>query len=80
MASGFYELQWLNIITEDLRIEKEGTMRLYRYNKSAINIDHNPVQHYHTKQIEVDGHFIKVKLDCGLISTLYTPTKDQLAN
>ena len=41
-------------------------MRLYCDNKSAIKIAHNLVQH-----VEVDNHFIKEKLDSGLICTPY---------
>lgn len=38
-------------------------------NKSTINIAHNLVQHDCTKHIENDRHFIKEKLDSGLITT-----------
>lgn len=41
-------------------------MRLYCYNKSAINIAHNSVQHDKTKHIEIDRHFTKEKLEEGL--------------
>ena len=55
-------------------------MRLYCDNKSAISIAHNPVQHDRTKHIEIDRHFIKEKLDSGLICTPYVPTGGQLAD
>ena len=55
-------------------------MRIYRDNKSRINIAHNPVQHDRTKHIEIDRHFIKEKLDSRLISTPYVSTNRQLAN
>nr|KYP51535.1 Copia protein [Cajanus cajan] len=55
-------------------------MRLYCDNKSAISIAHNPVQHDRTKHIEVDRHFIKEKLDSGLICTPYVSTQGQLAD
>ncbi|KAK0580519.1 hypothetical protein LWI29_002881 [Acer saccharum] len=80
MAQGVCELLWLKIILEDLKVKWEGPMKLYCDNKSAINIAHNPVQHDKTKHIEVDRHFIKEKLDSGLICTPYVPTKGQLAD
>ena len=46
-------------------------MRLYYDNKSAISIAHNPRQHDRTKHIGIDRHFIKEKLDSGLICTPY---------
>ena len=80
MAQGICELLWLKIILEDLKIKWEGPMKLYCDNKSAISIAHNPVQHDRTKHIEVDRHFIKEKLDSGLICTPYVPSLGQLAD
>ena len=42
--------------------------------RTVINIAHNPMQHDRTKHIEIDRHFIKEKLDSGLICTPYGPT------
>ena len=53
-------------------------MRLYYDNKSAINIAHNLVQYDQIKHVEVDRHFIKEKLDSGLISTPYIFSNGQL--
>lgn len=80
MAQGVYELLWMKIILEELKIKWNGPMRLYCDKKSAISIAHNPVQHDRTKHINVDRHFIKDKLDSGLICTPYVPTGDQLAD
>ena len=71
---------WLKIILEDLKVKWEGPIRLYCDNKSAICIAHNPVQHDRTQHVEVDRHFIKEKLDSGLICTPYVPTGGQLAD
>nr|KYP41064.1 Retrovirus-related Pol polyprotein from transposon TNT 1-94 [Cajanus cajan] len=80
MAHGICELLWLKIILEDLKIKWDEPMRLYCDNKSAISIAHNPVQHDRTKHIEVDRHFIKEKLDSGMICTPYVSTQNQLAD
>ena len=80
MAQGVCELLWLKIILEDLKIKVEGPMRLYCDNKSAISIAHNPVQHDKTKHIEVDRHFIKEKLDNGVICIPYVTSGNQLAD
>ena len=55
-------------------------MRLYCDDKSVINIAHNPVQHDQTKHTEVNRHFIKEKLDSGLICTPYVPIRGQLVD
>ncbi|RVW77225.1 Copia protein [Vitis vinifera] len=80
MAQGIYELLWLKIILEDLKIKWKMPMRLYCNNKSAINIAHNLVQHDRTKHVEVDKHFTKEKLDNSLICTPYVSIRDQLAD
>ena len=80
MAHEVGELLWLKIILEDLKIKWDSPMRLYCDNKSAINIAHNPMRHDWTKHIERDRHFIKEKLDSGLICTPYVSIDRQLAD
>ena len=67
IATGVCELLWVKIILEDLKVQWSKPMKLYSDNKSAINIAHNPMQHDRIKHIEIDKHFIKEKLDSGLI-------------
>ena len=55
-------------------------MRVYCDNKAAISIVHNAVHHDHTKHVEVDRHFIKEKIDDGMISVTYVPTSQQTAD
>ena len=54
--------------------------RLYCDNKVTISIAHNPVQHDKTKHIEIDQHFIKEKIDEGVICTPFIASKSQLAD
>jgi len=79
MAQGVCELLWMRTILNDLKVACEEPMILYCDNKSAISIAHNPVQHDRTKYIEIDRHFIKMKLDSSLITTSYIPSGLQLA-
>ena len=55
-------------------------MKLFCNNKAAINISYNPIQHYKTKHVEIDRHFIKEKLEDGTIYMPFAPTKEQLVN
>ncbi|RVW50362.1 Retrovirus-related Pol polyprotein from transposon RE1 [Vitis vinifera] len=80
IAQGLCELLWLKIILDDLRIKWDSSMKLYCDNKSAINIAHNPIQHNRTKHIEIDRHFIKEKLEEGVVCVFYVPSEHQLAN
>lgn len=40
----------------------------------------NPIQHDSTKHIEMDRHFIKEKLDSGLICTPFVSTNNQISD
>ena len=55
-------------------------MKLYCDNKATILIAHNPVLHDRTKHVEVNKHFIKEKLENGLICMPYIPTIEQVAD
>ena len=52
-------------------------MRLYCDNKLTINIAYYLVQHDRTQHVEVDRHFIKEKLESGLICTPFVRTTFQ---
>lgn len=78
MAQGICELLRIQIVLRDLGIKWEGTTKLYCQHKSAINIAHNPDQHDRTKHVEIDRHFIKEKLESGLICIPHIPTSKQL--
>jgi len=80
MAQGVCELLWMKIMLDDLKIKYEAPMGLVCDNKSVISIAHNPVQHDRTKHVEIDRHFIKEKLDNGLIGTEYIPSRLQLVD
>ena len=80
IAQELCELLWLKIILDDLRIKWDDPMKLYCDNKSAINIAHNRRQHDRTKHIEVDRHFIKEKLEEGVVCMSYVPLEHQLAD
>lgn len=55
-------------------------MRIYCNNKTAISIAQNLVLHDRTKHIEVDKHFIKEKIDAGVICIPYLPTIEQIVD
>ncbi|RDY11919.1 Copia protein, partial [Mucuna pruriens] len=68
------------IILDDLKVKYERPIKLFCDNNSAISIAHNPVQLDRTKHIEIDRHFIKEKLDSGIIVTTHIPTRLQVAD
>lgn len=80
MAQGVCEIIWLKRILEELQLPITLPMKLYCDNKAAISISQNPVQHDRTKHVEIDRHFIKEKVDAGLICMPFVPTSQQVAD
>ncbi|CAL8163118.1 unnamed protein product [Prunus armeniaca] len=80
MAQGVCELLWLRRLLRDLGFGPQKPMDLYCDNKAAIAIADNPVQHDHTKHVEVDRHFVKEKLDAEIISFPFISSEYQLAD
>ena len=80
VVQGVCEGLWIKRVFEDLRIRLTWPIKLYCDNQAAINISHNPVQHDRTKHVEVDRHFLKEKVDSGVICITYVPTKEQTAD
>lgn len=80
MSHGVCELLWLKKLLRDLGFNPKGAMKLHCDNKAAIEIAHNPVQHDRTKHVEIDRHFIKEKLDAGIIMFPFVRSEDQLAD
>ena len=80
MAHGVCEVLWLKIILMELGLFQARPLMMYCDNKAALDIAHNPVQHGRTKHIEIDRHFIKEKLDQGIVCTHYVSSSNQLAD
>nr|GEY03540.1 copia protein [Tanacetum cinerariifolium] len=53
---------------------------MYCDSKAAIAISFNPVQHSRTKHIDVRYHFIKEKVEKGIVELFFVGTKYQLAD
>ena len=64
----------------EIGFPQKGAYRLLCDNKAAISISENPIQHDRTKHVEVDRHFIKEKIDEGLIELPFVRSEDQLAD
>ena len=54
MVKGLCELHWLRSLLTEVGFPPSSAMSLLCDNKVAIHISHNPIQHDHTKHVEVD--------------------------
>nr|KYP62035.1 Copia protein [Cajanus cajan] len=80
MAQGICEGIWLKRMLDEIRIPINYTMRILCDNKDTISIAKNPVHHDRTKHMEIDRHFIKEKIDHGIISFDHVPSCRQTAH
>nr|GEV78015.1 uncharacterized mitochondrial protein AtMg00810-like [Tanacetum cinerariifolium] len=80
-TSGYFSLVGGNLVT--WRSKKQKVVSLSSTEaefRAAIQISENPVQHDRTKHVEVDRHFIKEKLEAGIIELPFVKSSDQLAD
>ncbi|RVW35065.1 Retrovirus-related Pol polyprotein from transposon RE1 [Vitis vinifera] len=80
VAHGICEVLWIKQLLEELKATSPLPMKVFCDNKVVIAIAHNPVLHDRTEHVELDKHFIKEKLENGLIGVPYIPMVEQVAN
>ena len=77
LANGVCEGLWLKRFFEDLKIQLPLPIQVFCDNKTVVAIAHNPVLHDRTKHIEVNRHFIKEKIDNGVVCLSYVPSTEK---
>ena len=77
MPQGICEGTWILRVLEELNMKIELPLKLYSDSKVAISIANNPVQHDRTKHNKIDRHFIKEKLDVGIICLPFVTSSQQ---
>ena len=81
-AEAAKEAVWIRNFINDLRIPGVhiDTVPIYIDNNSALKLTRNPEFHNRSKHIDVKHHFIREKVDEGVINTQRVDTKDNLAD
>ena len=80
MAYVTSDIVWLIALLGTFGHTHKGPAFLYCDSKAALCIAANPVFHERIKHIEIDCHFIKEKIEDGVINTFHVPTRHQLAD
>lgn len=80
IVKGITEILWVRKLLGELGLKVPDPTSLKCDNKASISISENPVQHDRTKHVEVDRHFIKEKIDTGIVKLPHVHSEDQLAD
>jgi hypothetical protein len=78
MAKSVCEIMWIYQLLTKVGLKALVPTKLWYDNQADFHIAFNLVVHEQTKQIEIDCHFIREKIQQGLISTGYMKTEEQL--
>nr|GEV63210.1 ribonuclease H-like domain-containing protein [Tanacetum cinerariifolium] len=77
VANVVAETCWLRNLLRELHTPLSTTTLVYCDNVSAVYLSSNPVQHQHTKHIEIDIHFVRDLVSTGRIRVLHVPSHYQ---
>ncbi|KAK5832585.1 hypothetical protein PVK06_016387 [Gossypium arboreum] len=80
MAAVTAEIVWLTGLLQEIGMQNLKPVELCCDSKASIQIAANPVYHERTKHIEIDCHFVREKIQDGLIQTKHVSTTNQLAD
>lgn len=71
---------WPNTLLMDLKFAYPAVFVLFSDSIASIYIATNHVFHERTKQIGLDCHTVRERLDKGFLKTLHVRTEDQVAD
>jgi hypothetical protein len=74
VTNGVAEATWLRQLLYELQSQPSWYTLVYFDNISATYLSTNPVQHQHTKHVEIDLHFIRERVTIGQVRVLHVPT------
>ncbi len=74
------EVIWTQQLLKELGISLSLPTKIFCDNKPAIAISKNPELHQKTKHIDISHHFIREKIENGLIEVIYIPSTENGAD
>ena len=80
VANGVAEATWLQQLLQELHVPSRRASLVYCDNISAVYMSSNPVQHQHTKHIEIDLHIVRKRVAIGAVRIMHVPTSAQYAD
>jgi len=78
-AEAVKEACWLRMFLEEVW-DKPNTTVIHCDNSSAVKLAHNPINHSRTKHIDITHHFIREKIEQGVVELMLVPSKANVAD
>ncbi|GJS03650.1 ribonuclease H-like domain-containing protein [Tanacetum coccineum] len=79
-ANDVAETSWIPNLLRELHTPLFTATLVYYDNVSAVYMSANPVQHQHTKHIEIGIHFVRDKVAAGHVQVFHVPSRFQYAD
>lgn len=80
LSEGTSEACWLRNLLDEIGLLTEGPTVIYEDNLSAIATAKNPEHHKRLKHVDIKHHFIREKIDSGVIDVKQIESKNQIAD
>ncbi|GJW62122.1 ribonuclease H-like domain-containing protein [Tanacetum coccineum] len=77
VANDVAETSWIRNLLHELHTPLFTATLVYCDNVSAVYMSANPVQHQHTKHIEIGIHFVRDKVAAGHVRVFHVPSRFQ---
>jgi hypothetical protein len=80
VANGVVEACWLRQLLQELHALLSKSTLVYCDNVSIVYLSTNPVQHQHTKHVEIDLYFVRERVAISDVRVLHVPTTSQFTD
>lgn len=80
IANAVAETSWVRNLLLELHVPIRQATLIYCDNVSAVYLSANPIQHQHTKHVELDIHFVWEKVRLGEVKVFHVPAEYQYAD
>jgi hypothetical protein len=80
VANSVVETCWLRQLLQELHALLSKSTLVYCDNVSIVYLSTNPVQHQHTKHVEIDLYFVRERVAISDVRVLHVPTTSQFTD
>ncbi|XP_021317812.1 uncharacterized protein LOC110436001 [Sorghum bicolor] len=80
IANAVSECSWIRHLLGELLCRVPSATMAFCDNISSVYMSRNPLQHQHTKHIELDIHFVREKVAIGELRVTHVPSARQIAD